>query len=137
METYPVLVASLAALAGCQPLADPDVSLLFSLVVPLLGFGFFGTVAVYWLRRKSLAAWDLSRTETAPAAIRPTVIIAVAGGAIACCFALYNFLVMDTIPPEAQWENSGSWIVGTVVGVLVAHFVGVKLASNPYTREED
>lgn len=113
-------------------MADPDVAWAFSAGVPFATFGIVGACTVFLFRKRALDAWDLATLPNAPGAARPTIAIAVVAGIVALCYILYNFFGMDAIPPEQQWSNSGFCTVGTVLGVLAAHFFGLRFAERRY-----
>lgn len=128
VHSLPSLMAvSLLALccSGCTAMASDRWTWLW-FVIPFLGFGLTGCTLVLYKRRAQIAAWDLRVSPEEPSA--KSIVLWTIGTAVtvSISFAIYNLLLeMDSMQ---KGLNIGGWFLGTIMGTVLAIFLGLRFA---------
>ena len=125
--------ASLLPLSGCQMLRT-DQYLLVWFFVPLLTSLGAGGLFVVSRRSTQLEGWDLQREAADPgvAGILAKVFWT-AVGAFAV-FAVYN-LYLQGMDWTLKLMNIGLWLLGSLIGVYLASFLGLRMAERRLPRD--
>lgn len=118
-------LTSLLLCSGCTVMSSDQWTWLW-LAVPFLGFGLAGFVLIFYKRRSQIEAWDLRYAIQEPSAKRIILWTICIAGIIAAIFSIYNILLdMDF---KQKGFNIGFWLLGTIIGVALAIFLGLRLA---------
>lgn len=125
--------ALLLPLAGCRALRT-DQYLLVWLLVPLLAFLGAGGLYVFTRRSRQLAGWDLKRQPEAPGVAAILTQVLWTAGAAFVVFTAYN-LYLKRMDLSLKLENIALWLLGTLIGVYAAAYLGLHLAERGLPRD--
>ena len=93
-------------------------------VIPLLGFPLVGGFLVQLYRRHQLRRWRVDRGE--PPVQRIYFLVAIVAVVVMLGFGVVNWRLR--IYPRQQFLNDGLWLIGTLIGALVALLLGLRIA---------
>lgn len=94
--------------------------------VPFLAFGIAGGFIVYYRRLSQLENWDLRVEPREPSPRRIILWMWGTAGATILLFTTYNLLL--SMDGDQKLSNIVLWLLGTVVGVALALFLGLRRA---------
>ncbi|HEY0782533.1 MAG TPA: hypothetical protein VGE98_08770 [Thermoanaerobaculia bacterium] len=120
----------LLLLAGCDSLRHDQFLPLWAALPFAILFG-VGWLFVFERRRGQLRGWDLRQMPNDPGVSSISGQLIGAATVVFLVFAIYNGF-LEGAATTLRLENVGLWLLGSVVGVVLALFLGLKSAERSF-----